>query len=79
MKTGLLWFDSDPRATLAQKVRRAATHYRQKFGRQANICYVHPSHLEGDGREVDGVRVEPLRSVLRHHFWIGEEECDERE
>jgi hypothetical protein len=30
----------------------------------------------GDGheREVNGVRVAPLPSVLRHHFWVGREE-----
>ena len=82
MKTGLLWYDSDPSATLAEKVARAAACYRHKHGRPPNHCFVHPSLLEGDPRQLDGVRVEPLRTVLPHHFWIGEEEehggCVER-
>jgi len=74
MKVGLLWFDDDPARDLAQKVGRAARHYRQKFGRRPNVCYVHPSLLNGGSRRVGGVKVAPLPSVLRHHFWIGEED-----
>ncbi len=74
MKVGLLWFDNDPGRDLAQKVGRAARHYRQKYGRQPNVCYVHPSLLEGQSRRVGKLKVAPLSSVLRHHFWLGEEE-----
>jgi len=75
MKTGLLWFDDNPSRDLAEKIGRAARRYRQKFGTPANFCYVHPSVLGGNGRtqKVDGVCVEPLPSVLRHHFWVGVE------
>lgn len=76
MKVGLLWFDDDPGRDLAEKVGRAVRRYRQKFGVPADVCYVHPSTLGDDGRmkKVDGVRVSSKPSVLRHHFWIGQEE-----
>ena len=84
MKVGLLWFDDDPGRDLAEKVGRAARRYRQKFGVPANVCYVHPSTLGDDAstklsasgrmKQVDGVRVSSKPSVLRHHFWIGQEE-----
>ena len=74
LKEGLLWFDDDPGRDLAQKVGRAARHYRQKFGRKPNVCYVHPSLLEGSSHSVGGVQVASLASILRHHFWVGEEE-----
>ena len=75
MKTGLLWFDDDPGRDLAEKVKRAAQRYQQKFGAPANLCYVHPSALVGNSRmqKVGSVCVEPLPSVLRHHFWVGVE------
>ena len=76
MREGLLWFDDDPKRDLAQKVGRAVRRYRQKFGRPPNVCYVHPSLLEGKTRRVDGVLVLPLPSVLRHHFWVGEREVN---
>jgi hypothetical protein len=43
-----LWFDSDPKRDLAEKVARAADRYRFKFGRRPNLCYVNPSML-GNG------------------------------
>lgn len=74
MKVGLLWFDDDPGRDLAQKIGRAAQHYERKFGRQPDICYVHPSLLNGQPRRVGKLTVAPLPSVLRHHFWLGEED-----
>ena len=78
MKVGLLWFDDDPARDLAQKVGRAAQRYQQKFGQPPNVCYVHPSLLDGEPQEVGRVRVAPLQSVLRHHFWIGRCETETR-
>ena len=78
MEKGLLWFDDDPGRDLAQKVGRAARHYQRKFGRRPNVCYVHPALLSGKRRRVGRVQVTPLSSVLRHHFWIGEEDNSRR-
>lgn len=74
MKVGLMWFDDDAGRDLTQKVGRAARHYQRKFGRQPNVCYVHPSLLERGAPRVGSVRVASLASMLRHHFWVGEEE-----
>ncbi len=74
MKIGLLWFDDDPGRDLAQKVGGAAQRYHQKFGRQPNVCYVHPSALEGESRQLGNLTVAARSSVLRHHFWVGQEE-----
>lgn len=74
MKVGLLWYDGDPGRDLAEKVARAARRYRQKFGVPPDTCYVHPSTLDGRARQVNGVRVAPLPSVLPDHFWVGREE-----
>jgi len=76
MKEGLLWYDDSPSRELAEKVGRAARRYQRKFGVAADVCYVHPKTL-GDNnkpRKVSGVIVAPLASVLRHHFWVGQEE-----
>lgn len=73
MKEGLLWYDDNPGRELAEKVRRAARRYRQKFGMVPNVCYIHPSALNGNGKaqKVGGVRISSRPSVLKHHFWIG--------
>ena len=69
MKTGLLWFDDDPKRTLDEKVARAIKHYRSKHDTEPNVCYVHPK----DFGEVAGIKMKSLSTVLRHHFWIGVE------
>ncbi len=75
MKTGLLWFDDDPRKELEEKVQRAAVHYERKHGRPPNLCFVHPSALDGDGkqpiRKAGDVEIRTGRSVLPNHFWLG--------
>ena len=77
MKTGLLWFDDDPRKQLEEKVQRAATHYEHKYGRAPTLCFVHPSVLDGNGNgkrgsvKAGGVEIRIGRSVLPNHFWLG--------
>lgn len=74
MKTGLLWYDDNPKRSLAEKVRRAARRYRQKFSTPPDVCYVHPS-ANGETHTVDDIRIVTLPSVLLHHYWIGQEEA----
>jgi len=75
MKTGLLWFDDDPRRQVEEKVMRAATYYERKYGQAPNLCFVHPSTLDGNGKQgqlcTNGVKVRSGRSILRDHFWLG--------
>ena len=75
MKTGLLWFDDDPRKRLEEKVLRAAGHYERKYGQAPNLCLVHPSTLNGNGKQgrlrAGGVEIRPRRAVLPDHFWLG--------
>jgi hypothetical protein len=75
MKTGLLWFDDDPHRELEEKVRRAATHYERKYGQSPNLCFVHRSAFDGNGKRslstAGGVEIRSGRSVLPDHFWLG--------
>ena len=79
MKTGLLWFDDDPRKKLEEKVRRAAAYYERKYGQSPTLCFVHPSIFNGNGKgngksrvkKAGGVEVRAGRSILPDHFWLG--------
>ncbi len=79
MHTGLMWFDNDPRTTLAAKVQKATDYYKQKFGRLPDLCLVHPSML-GDSRQETleergrQIAIRSYRPVLPGHLWIGIEE-----
>ncbi|MDW8325222.1 MAG: hypothetical protein RMK99_01545 [Anaerolineales bacterium] len=68
----MLWSDDDARRSLAEKVARAAEYFRNKYGEQPTVCYVHPSLLPSGGETaVAGLRLLPSKSVLVNHFWLG--------
>jgi len=48
MNAGMLWFDNDPKTALTAKIERAAYYYRHKYGRDPNLCLIHPSMLPKD-------------------------------
>jgi hypothetical protein len=77
MNIGMLWFDNDPKAEFNTKVARAARYYHDKYGRDPNLCFVHPSMLSNGHAKEDsplksgGIVIRASRSVLPNHFWIG--------
>lgn len=77
MRTGLLWFDDDPRRELALKVTEAAQRYQQKFGVAPDTCYVNPRAVNGQEQVLlwqgRPLRVVPSGRILAHHFWVGVE------
>lgn len=75
MPTGehLLWYDNDPKRSLSHKVDQAVPRYRAKFGRKPTVCYLNEADLNGHTEEVEGVRLQALSNVLRHHFMVGED------
>lgn len=73
MKTGLLFFDNDPKTTLAEKIDRAANLYKVKYGLDPTLCLVNPKALT-PGMEMPAITVRPYRIVLPGHLWVGIEE-----
>jgi hypothetical protein len=72
MSIGMLWFDNDPKASQVEKVRRAAAYYREKYGKEPNMCFVRS--LEGTANQtVDGITVKPSKQILPNHLWLGVE------
>jgi hypothetical protein len=71
MKTGMLWFDNDPKANLSDKVSRAAAYYTKKYGQVPNICFVHPSMVAEPVKGKSLLEVRPNGLILPNHFWIG--------
>ena len=76
MKKGLLWYDNGAK-DLAWTLARAARRYRDRFGRNPNVCYIHPTALPDGTRKVAGILVRPSPRVLRHHFWLGREQTEQ--
>ena len=75
MHTGMLWFDNSQSA-LSVKITKAADYYHKKYGRQPDLCLVHPSMLDAQNAQQLDVKitVRPYRPVLPGHIWIGIED-----
>jgi len=75
MHTGMLWFDNS-QAALNVKIQKALDYYVKKYGRQPDLCLVHPSLLEKaqPNPEIAGLTVRPYRPVLPGHLWLGVED-----
>jgi hypothetical protein len=83
MNIGMLWFDNDTKSDLETKIQRASSYYQTKYGKQPNLCFVHPSMTpEGHEDEAEGektnkvlragsVEVRTTRTVLPNHLWLG--------
>ncbi|HMD80503.1 MAG TPA: hypothetical protein VKE92_04290 [Anaerolineales bacterium] len=73
MHTGMLWFDNSQTA-LNTKIRKAIDYYHKKYGRNPDLCLVHPSMLKDSNLEVERITVRAYRPVLPGHLWIGVED-----
>ena len=78
MHTGMLWFDNSQTA-LTVKIQKAVDYYQKKYGRNPDLCLVHPSMMDAEQRnerqlEIDKMTVRPYRPVLPGHIWIGIED-----
>ena len=71
MKTGMLWFDNDPKLNLEAKIIKAAQYYQKKYGQIPNLCFVHPSMLVEKPNVMNGVEIRPSSKVLPNHLWLG--------
>ena len=70
MNVGMLWLDDDKQTTLEDKVLRAADYYREKYGRTPDLCLVNKATIDQE-RKVGQIRIQPVKNVLPHHFWVG--------
>jgi hypothetical protein len=72
MNVGMLWFDNDSKTDLVTKIDRAVDYYHDKYGKEPNLCFVHPSMVSEAPPKGSLIKVKTSRSVLPNHFWLGE-------
>lgn len=70
MNVGMLWLDDDKKRPFDEKVSRAAEYYQIKYGAIPTLCLVNKSMLK-EKKTVGKITVSPVRTVLKHHFWLG--------
>src|SRR3954466_6316447 len=69
----LVWYDSDRKRKLAEKVAQAAERYTERFGAAPEIVLLNPTQA-GDDEEIAGIPVRATPLVLPNHVYIGVEE-----
>ena len=74
MTIGMLWMDNDKKTTLAEKIARAADHYRRKYGALPTVCFVHPKMLSSGQSGPYYIALKASKTVPPGHFWLGVEE-----
>lgn len=72
IQQGMMWLDDTVGRSTADKIARAVVRYAQKFGHEANVCYVHPDMIAGYVARV-GIQVLPAKHVMPNYFWLGVE------
>lgn len=73
MHTGMLWFDNS-QLSLEIKIQKAMDYYHKKYGRNPDLCLVHPSMLKDTKLDDKKITIRPYRPVLPGHIWIGVED-----
>jgi len=71
MEIGMLWFDNDPKRDFVEKVQKAASYYQQKYQKEPNLCFVHPSMVAKSGCKTNSIVICPSFTIQQNHFWIG--------
>jgi len=69
----MLWFD-DTQTALNIKIKKAVDYYHKKYGRNPDLCLVHPSMMNDAVVDNEKITVRAYRPVLPGHIWIGVED-----
>lgn len=67
---GILWYDDNPRHTVAERVEFAALRCYQRTGIRATICHINPADANGI-THVGGVLLVPKNNCLKNHYHAG--------
>lgn len=79
MEIGMLWFDNNKEVDLFTRIKRAVEYYKEKYGKDPNVCFIHPSMLPDDYSEskplslksITTIEIRSSPLILPNHFWIG--------
>lgn len=71
MEVGLLWFDDNPKISVAAKVEKAARRYQERFGKAPDTCFVHPHTLASATTLPKDVKLIESGRIRPNSFWIG--------
>ena len=71
MEVGELYYITDSRLDLEERVLWAAERYQKKFGQQPTLVMLHPSLIKAGQQRLGKLRLEAKKSVLPNYLWVG--------
>lgn len=85
MNVGMLWYQGNPKMTLAEKVTEAALYFKKKYGRTPDTCLLNTKDLEkmptleSNQVDVDGrtITIYSWKGIVPGHLWLGFEQGPE--
>ncbi len=71
---GFMYLDNDTKKTLQQKINECGVLYEKRHGKKNNQCFVNLNKdIQVEYIDDNGVRIIPLKNILKDHFWLGED------
>ena len=70
MQEGMLWYDSNLKSTVEDRLNQAIDYFITKNGRPPLQCYVNPGLIESPITLSNTIKVVPNERILKNHFWL---------
>jgi hypothetical protein len=70
MKQGLLWYDNDSKKSLEAKLADAVSRYKEKYGAEPSVCYVHPTHIDQARPTYGKIKMVKADRMQPNHLWL---------
>ena len=73
-KYSMLWRDDNPNVSLETRIIRAASYYREKYGRTPEVCRMNSKDMIAGINSAGPIRLQAVRYVMPGYFLLGDEE-----
>jgi len=78
MQEGMLWYDSNKKNTIENRLNQAIEYFISKNGRPPLQCYVNPDLIDGPITLSNSIKVVPNEHILKNHFWLEYKTTEEK-
>ncbi len=72
-----VWYDDNPKKAVIAKIDEAVLRYKQKFGKNPNVCKLNEKMQTLDesltGADLTGVKIQGTKNIPQNYFWLGNE------
>lgn len=78
MQEGMLWYDSNNKNTVEDRLNQAIEYFISKNGCPPLQCYVNPDLIDAPITLSNTIKVVPNERILKNHFWLEYKTTEEK-